>query len=96
MRRSKRLRRCAKDLLELSTKMGFGRKIHFGCGSLARITLRNELLGQAALQFPQPLTGRAFQVLLEYPLQVTFGHGAKRRHFGRSEFGLLRHPLPIL
>lgn len=96
MRWSKRLRRGAKDLLELSAEMRFGRKIHFGGRGLARITLTNKLLGQTALQFPQPLAGRTLQVLLEYPLQVTFGHGAKRRHFCRFEFGLLRHPLPIL
>jgi len=66
-----------------------------GCG-LIRIALGDQVFGQAALQFSQPVTGCAMQMLAKQALQLTLGNGTKRSHFSGVEIGFPRHLLPLL
>ncbi len=65
MRRSKALGRSAENLFKLSTKMGIRSEIQFRSSGFARITLRDKLLRQPALQLPKPLTRRTLKMLFE-------------------------------
>lgn len=63
--RGEGLRRCAKNFFELATEMGFAGELQLSCGGLVRVTLRDELLGDATLEVTQPTAGGTMQVLTE-------------------------------
>jgi len=61
--RRKTLRRSSENFFELATEMGFVSKSQFIGGGFIGIALGDEFSGQAALQFSEPMTGSAMQVL---------------------------------
>ena len=96
MRGGEALRRSAIDLFEFAAEMRFISELQFVRGRFVGVALGNEVFGQTALQFAQPMAGSATKVLPEQPLQLTLGNGAKRRHFGGVEIRLARHLFPLL
>ena len=93
---SKALGRGAKNLLEFPAEMRLISKFQLIRSRFIRIPLRNKLLCQPALQIPQPMTGRAPQMLAKQPLQLSLRDRAKRGHFCGIEIGLPRYLLPLL
>ena len=94
--RREALRRRAVHFFKFATEMRFISELQLVGGGLIGIALSDQVLGQAALQLPQPVAGRATQVLAKEPLQLTFGDRTKRSHFGGVEIGFPRHLLPLL
>ena len=60
------------NFFEFPTEVRFGSEFQFRRRGFARVTLRDKLLRQAALQIPNPSTRRALKVLLKNSLELTF------------------------
>ena len=96
MRWGEALRRSAVDLFEFAAEMRFISELQLVGGRFVRVALGDQVFGQAALQFAQPMAGSATKVLAEQALQLTLGNGTKRRHFGGVEIRLAGHLFPLL
>ena len=93
--RRETLWRGSKNLLKLATEMGFVGKLQSIGSSFVGVSLGDEIFGQSALEFAEPMTGRAMQMPAKEPLQLPLGNGAQGSHLGGIKLGFSCHLLPL-
>lgn len=78
----KGLGRGAEDLFKLAAEVSVCREFELSSDRFIGATSSNEVFGEAALQFAQPVAWGAAQMFLEEGLELALGYGAKAGHLG--------------